>query len=103
MRCLIRALKPGIRPIASLDDDSVLVSPTDCVLNMINPLTPWANIRTKMNHKLNVKELLAGSAYARYFEHGTAMSCILLPTTYHHYHAVVSGQVVESHEDVAGA
>ena len=46
---------------------------------------------------------MAESKYAKYFENGTAISCILLPTTYHHYHAVVSGKVVESREDVAGA
>ncbi len=98
----IRDLKPGTRTIASPKDDSVLVSPTDCVLNMVNPLTPEKRIPTKLNQRLNVRELLAGSKYAKYFEAGTAVSCILLPATYHHYHAVVSGQVVESREDVTG-
>ncbi len=99
----IRDLKPGTRTIASPLDDSVLCSPTDCVLNMINPLTPETRVPIKLNQSLNVTELLAGSKYAKYFENGTAISCILLPTTYHHYHAVVSGKVVESREDLAGA
>ncbi|MCK9566834.1 MAG: phosphatidylserine decarboxylase [Methanothrix sp.] len=99
----IRDLKPGTRTVASPLEDSVLVSPTDCVLNMINPLTPGVEIATKLNQKLNVTELLAGSEYAKYFENGTAISCILMPTTYHHYHSVVSGMVVESREDVTGA
>ncbi len=98
-----RDLKPGMRTVASPQDDSVLVSPTDCVLNMINPLAPDTKIPTKLNQELNVKELLAGSEYAPYFETGAAISCILMPTTYHHYHAVVSGQVVESRQDVSGA
>ncbi len=98
-----RELKTGTRPIASPTDDSVLVSPTDCLLNMINPLTPGKKIPTKLNQQLTVKELLAGSKYADYFENGTALSCILLPTTYHHYHSVVPGRVVESREDVSGA
>ncbi len=98
-----RELKTGMRPIASPTDDSVLVSPTDCLLNMINPLTPGKKIPTKLNQQLTVKELLAGSKYADYFENGTALSCILLPTTYHHYHSVVPGRVVESREDVSGA
>lgn len=98
----IRDLKPGARTVASPMDDSVMVAPTDCVLTMINPLTPETKIPTKLNQKLNVKELLKGSEYAKYFENGTAISCILLPNTYHHYHAVVSGRVVESREDVAG-
>ncbi len=99
----IRDLKPGTRTVASPLDDSVLVSPTDCVLNMIEPLTPGAKIPTKLNQKLNVTQLLNGSEYARYFENGTAISCILMPTTYHHYHSAVSGKVVEAHEDVTGA
>lgn len=98
----IRDLKPGARTIASPTDDSVMVAPTDCVLTMINPLSPEMGIPTKLNQTLNVKELLQGSEYAKYFEKGSAISCILLPNTYHHYHAVVSGKVVESREDVAG-
>ena len=99
----VRDLKPGMRTVASPTDDSVMVAPTDCVLTMINPLTAEARIPTKLGQKLNVKELLNGSEYAKYFENGSAVSCILLPNTYHHYHAVVSGKVVESREDVAGA
>lgn len=98
----VRELKPGARTIAGPGNDSVMVAPTDCVLNMIDPITAEGKIPTKFNQKLNVKELLAGSDYAKYFEKGTAISCILLPDTYHHYHAIVSGQVVESREDVAG-
>ena len=99
----IRDLKPGTRTVASPLDDSVLVSPTDCVLNMIEPLTPDVKIPTKLNQKLNVTQLLNGSKYAKHFENGSAISCILMPTTYHHYHSVVSGTVVESQEDVSGA
>ena len=97
-----RKLKPGTRTIDSPADDSVLVAPTDCVLNMIEPLTPDTRIATKFNQKLNVKELLAGSQYAKHFENGTAISCILLPNTYHHYHSVTAGTVIESNEDIAG-
>ena len=98
-----RSLKPGTRSVAGATDDSVLVSPTDCVLNMIEPLSPEARLKTKLNQALNVRELLNNSAYANYFDNGTAISCVLLPATYHHYHAVVSGDVVESNEDVAGS
>lgn len=99
----VRDLKPGKRMVASPTDDSVMVAPTDCVLNKVDPLTPGAEVPTKLNQHLNVKKLLDGSEYAKYFQNGTAISCILLPSTYHHYHAVVSGEVVESREDVAGA
>ena len=99
----VRDLKPGARTIASPTDDAVLTAPTDCVLNVINPLTPTREIPTKGSQKLNVHDLLAGSPYARYFENGTALSCILLPDTYHHYHAVISGRIVEAREDIPGS
>jgi len=99
-----RDIKPDMRTVASPNDDSVLVAPTDCMLlNTIQPITSDTQIPTKLNQKLNVKELLNGSEYAKHFEKGTAFSCILLPNTYHHYHAVISGNVVESAEDVAGS
>jgi phosphatidylserine decarboxylase len=69
---------------------------------MIQPLTPGTKIRTKLQQALSVDELLDGSPYARFFRDGTAMSCVLLPATYHHYHAAASGEVVESKEDVSG-
>lgn len=98
-----RNLKPGARTVAAPDDDSVIVAPTDCMLNIIDPVTGETNIPTKLNQKLNVRELMAGSEYAKFFESGTAISCILLPDTYHHYHAVATGDIVESREDIAGS
>ena len=90
------------RPITSPDDDSVVVAPADSVINMIvDELTLETKIAVKTVF-LNVKELLNNSSYADRFLGGTAVSCILMPDTYHYYHAPVSGQVVESNEDVAG-
>ena len=72
----------------------MLVAPTDCVLSMIQPLKPDQGIPTKLGRKLDVRALLDGSGYAKRFEHGSAVSCILLPSTYHHFHAVGAGKVV---------
>ena len=41
-------------------------------------------------------QLLNGSKYAKKFVGGTALSCVLMPNTYHHYHAPVSGTMVEA-------
>ena len=97
-----RELKCGKRPVSGVDDDSVVVSPADAVINMIEDNlsvdTP-INVKTQ---KLNVRQLLNQSELAVHFEGGTAVSCILMPNVYHRYHAPVSGLVVESDEDVAG-
>lgn len=98
----IRKVKQGARPITSKDDDSVVVAPGDCVINMIvDDLTNETKIPIKTVF-LNVSELLNNSQYAFNFVGGTAVSCILMPNTYHRYHSPVSGIVVESNEDVAG-
>ncbi|MET9482505.1 phosphatidylserine decarboxylase [Streptomyces sp. NPDC006638] len=106
----IRELKPGVRPIADPLDPSVVVAPTDCVINMIvDELTDGALIPVK-TVAMNVSQLLHGSTYATRFTRdkdgnqggGTAVSCILLPDTYHRYHAPVGGEVVEAHDDLPG-
>ncbi|GAA0395771.1 phosphatidylserine decarboxylase [Streptomyces luteireticuli] len=98
-----RELKDGARPIAPQDeDDSVVVAPADCVINMIvDELTETTPIPVK-TVTMNVRQLLGDSDYAEAFIGGTAVSCILMPDTYHWYHSPVKGQVVEAREDLRG-
>lgn len=89
------------RPVA--DEDSVLAAPADTLVNMISAnLTAETKIRTKYDETLNISQLLNASSFSGKFTGGTAVSCILLPTVYHHYHAPVRGRVVESKENVIG-
>lgn len=98
-----RKIKPGTRPISDPTDDSVIVSPVDALVNMIdNQLTLEKKLHVKHNLYLNVKQLLNHSRFAKNFKGGTAVSCILMPNIYHHYHAPVTGKIVESDEDVVG-
>nr|WP_299382610.1 phosphatidylserine decarboxylase [Allomuricauda sp.] len=96
-----RDLKPGARPITAVDDNSVLVSPADGVLNMINnDVQMNSELPTKVGMTLSLTELLGNSKYAEKFVGGTAMAVFLLPTNYHHFHAPISGMMMESHEEV---
>jgi phosphatidylserine decarboxylase len=98
-----RSLNPAVnpRPVAAPDDDSILVASADTEINFIKSnLTLKTSLPVK-TRTINVDELLNHSAYAKYFVGGTALSCVLLPTNYHHYHAPVTGQLVES-MDVPG-
>ncbi|MBD0669628.1 phosphatidylserine decarboxylase [Streptomyces sp. CBMA156] len=109
----IRELRDAsVRPVDAPGDNSVVVAPTDCVINMIvDDLAEETPIPVK-TVTMNVKQLLAGSEYYKKFvpreedgttlPGGTAVSCILMPDTYHWYHAPVEGEVVESHDDVHG-
>ncbi|GAB2904339.1 phosphatidylserine decarboxylase [Streptomyces mayteni] len=98
----VRDLKPGKRPIEAENDNSVVVAPTDCVINMIvDELTDTTPIPVK-TVTMNVKQLLADSDYYQNFIGGTAVSCILMPDTYHWYHSPVGGEVVEANDGVGG-
>jgi phosphatidylserine decarboxylase len=91
----IRKIKKEKRPVYG--DDSILVAPADNLINTINfNLTATTRISTKFDENLNIKELLDGSKHADRFNGGTAISCVLLPTVYHRYHAPVGGTVIES-------
>lgn len=98
-----RRIKPGVRPISAPTDDSVVACPGDCIVNMASfDLEAGTRIPVKGRLALDVGELLGGSALAGRFVGGSAVSCVLMPNTYHHYHAPVSGRVVEARESVDG-
>jgi phosphatidylserine decarboxylase len=86
------------RPQTMPERDYVITAPTDCIMNSVpQRITDLqAEIPTKFNAALNIVDMLDGSEYAQRFVGGTALSCVLMPNTYHHFHAPVSGQVVEA-------
>ncbi|MFC2155395.1 phosphatidylserine decarboxylase [Acidobacteriota bacterium] len=92
-----RLLRPGARPISAVGDESVVVSPADSELNMINSiLTESSKIPTKGTQKLGIKDLLNNYPGWDVFLYGNALSCVLLPANYHHYHAPVTGNLIHS-------
>lgn len=86
------------RPQTKPDKDYIISAPTDCVMNAMPMKITDSDtlIPTKFNQKFNIKDMLGGSKYAGKFIGGTALSCVLMPNTYHHYHAPVGGTVVEA-------
>lgn len=86
------------RPQTMPDRDYIISAPTDCIMNSVpQRITDLrAKIPTKLNSALNIAEMLEGSKYADHFVGGTALSCVLMPNTYHHFHSPVSGRVVEA-------
>lgn len=95
-----RELKPSAnaRPISNPNDANILVSSADAEINFIeSQLTMTTKLDVK-SRQINVRDLLNNSNYASKFEGGTALSCVLLPGSYHRYHAPVGGDIVESQE-----
>ena len=96
-----RDIKPGTRPIDDATDESILVSPADGIINMIaNELKLDTEIPTKGRMTMSLNSLLDNSKFAEKFIGGSAMAVFLMPDNYHHYHAPISGDIVESKEDV---
>lgn len=86
------------RPISAPDDDSIVVASGDTEINFIESnLTLKTSLPVK-TRELNVTQLLNNSKFAKHFVGGTAVSCVLMPTSYHHYHAPVGGNIVEGME-----
>ncbi|WP_432735994.1 phosphatidylserine decarboxylase [Maridesulfovibrio sp. FT414] len=87
-----------VRPQTMPERDYVISAPTDAIVNTIPAqlVDESDTIPTKGTQKLNIRQLLGESKYWRRFVGGTAMSCILMPNTYHHYHSPVSGKVIET-------
>ncbi|MCK5145600.1 phosphatidylserine decarboxylase [bacterium] len=97
-----RQLRPGARPVADVADDAIVVASADSELNMIDSaLVEDSKIKTKGHQKLGVKELLNEHPSWKRFLGGTAISCVLLPSDYHNYHAPVTGKLIH-HEIVPG-
>lgn len=96
-----RDLKKGMRPVARPNDDSVIVSPVDGTISPMNVDLNLDNaLPIKGRMRLSLNQLLGNSTFASHFIYGSAVSVILLPRNYHHFHAPVSGQLVESKVNV---
>lgn len=98
-----RSLNPKTnpRPISNPDDDSILVASGDTEINFIESNLTLKTTLPVKTREINVSELLNHSKYAKNFVGGTALSCVLMPTNYHRYHAPVSGMLLEG-MDVPG-
>ena len=49
---------------------------------------------------MSLNSLLDSSKYAERFIGGSAMAVFLMPDNYHHYHSPITGEIIESREDV---
>lgn len=94
-----RELNPGLRPISSPSENSVVTSPADCTFKEHFDIDADSNIKPiciKKTHTFaNIKDLLAGSPYADSFANGTFAHFFLSPFSYHRFHTPVAGVLKE--------
>lgn len=97
-----RHVKPGMRPVAAIGDDAILVAPAD------SRFVGWWQVSQKSHiyvqeNKLSIKgiewsihQLLEGSEYADRFKGGIFTHSFLDTFDYHRWHAPVRGRVLEA-------
>lgn len=106
--------RPATMPLDQYPErDYLIVSPTDCVMNPViqvlqntaNPVKQFIENPLQLDTVLDIKNIpisvdrLLGSVPAEIkqkFAGGTGVSCILMPNTYHHFHAPVNGKVIHA-------
>ena len=97
-----RHVKPGMRPVAAMGNDAILVAPAD------SAFVGWWQVSQKSkihveDDKLSIKgmqwsihQLLEGSAYADRFKGGIFTHSFLNTFDYHRWHTPVRGKVLEA-------
>jgi len=102
------------RPVTMPERDYVIVSPTDCIMNPLvqivktdvgeyhreyvdNPLQRDTVLDIK-NIPISVEDMLGNAPehLKEKFVGGSGLACVLMPNTYHHFHAPVDGKVLHA-------
>lgn len=91
-----RHVKPGVRPIYGLRDNSVVVSPADSTFVGWWQVNEDSSIVTKDFLEWPITELLKDSPYADRFKGGIFCHAFLNTYDYHRWHTPVQGTVLES-------
>ena len=90
-----RQFKPGYRPIAAIEDSTVVVSPVDFAFGEQLEISPSSTLKAK-GLTWSISELLADSAFKACFGGGMWMHGFISESDYHRFHTPVGGKVVEA-------
>ncbi len=90
-----RHTKPSFRPIAAIEDDTVIVAGADATFDGQWEIRADSGVTIKGLH-WKISELLDGSPYANEFLGGMWTHSFLNTSDYHRQHAPVGGKIVEA-------
>jgi phosphatidylserine decarboxylase len=90
-----RQVKPGLRPVAGIDNDDLIVSPADSTFKEKFHITEDSKVTVKYTHTYSIPELLEGSPYQDAFHGGLFAHAFLGPADYHRFRSPVRGTVLE--------
>ncbi len=91
-----REMNPGLRPVAGMFDDTIIVSAADSTFKSKFKIDSDSEVTIKHTHTYRIDKLLEGSPYKERFNNGLYMHSFLGPNDYHRFHAPVRGTVLES-------
>ncbi len=90
-----RQFKPGHRPIAAVEDSSVIVSPVDFTFGQQLKISSSSTVTAK-GLTWSISELMVDSPFKDHFHGGTWMHGFIGESDYHRVHAPIGGNVVEA-------
>lgn len=91
-----REINPGMRPVAGMFKDDIIVSPADSTFKSKFKIGSDSVVKIKGTHKYHVEKLLDNSPYQGRFANGMYYHAFLGPNDYHRFHSPVRGTVLES-------
>ena len=92
-----RRFRPGVRPIASPEDDAVVVHPCESAPYRIAREVAHRDRFWIKGQPYSLHHMLAGDGFAPEFVGGTVYQAFLSALSYHRWHAPVSGTVVKAY------
>jgi len=90
-----RHIKPGMRPVAALHNQDIVVAATDSVYKGWWPIDADSFVMAKGN-KYAIADLLEGSPYQHSFSNGVFTHSYLDTTDYHRFHVPLAGTLREA-------
>ncbi|MDH5179701.1 MAG: phosphatidylserine decarboxylase [Gammaproteobacteria bacterium] len=101
------------RPVTMSDRNYVIVAPTDCIMNPLVQVVKYDNnyVRKYIENPLqldtvldvkkipiSVQDMLGTlpDELKKKFVGGSGLTCVLMPNTYHHFHAPVDGKMIHA-------
>lgn len=92
-----RSFRPGVRPVAGLDDDTVIVNACESA-----PYRIAHDVRARdrfwiKGQPYSLEHMLAGDPLTEQFVGGTIYQAFLSALSYHRWHSPVSGRVVKTY------
>src|SRR6056297_756330 len=92
-----REFREGRRPVASPDDDSVIINACESAPYRIATNVQLQDRFWIKEQPYSLSHMLAGDPLAELFEGGTIYQAFLSALSYHRWHSPVSGTIVKTH------